>query len=125
MKPGQRLDDALREVGCDRKHEGNGYVDQVVFEALSTLKAKPVKWEVPGRIPRGKVTLIAGDGGMGKSTFVRHLIACITSGRPAFGMSYTAPIPGDVVTFAAEDGAEDVTVPSLIAEGADLKRVLR
>jgi len=103
----------------------NGHADTIVFEFLADLKAKPVKWEVPGRFPRGKVTLVAGDGGMGKSTLVRHLIACLTTGRPAFGMDYAAADPGDVVMFAMEDGYEDVVVPHLIAEGADLTRVFR
>src|SRR5262245_11199199 len=97
----------------------------IVFESLDNLRVKPVRWEVPGRFPRGKVTLVAGDGGMGKSHLDRHLTASITSGRPAFGMQYAAAAPGDVVMFALEDGYEDVVLPSLIAEGADLKRVHR
>ncbi len=104
--------------------EGNG-VPSIVFQKLSELKAKPIKWLVPGRVPLGKLVLIAGDGGMGKSTLTRQLVARITNGRPAFGVNYKPDEPGRVILFAAEDGAEDVILPSLVAEGADLERVAR
>jgi hypothetical protein len=99
--------------------------ETIVFQSLAVLKAKPIKWDVPGRIPRGKVIIIAGDGGMGKSTLYRQHVANVTTGRPSFGMTYAAGEPGRVILFAAEDGAEDVVIPSLVAEGADLTRIER
>src|SRR5262249_16709545 len=61
--------------------------------------------------------------GLGKSTLVRHLIGAVTSGRAAFGMTYDPPEPGDVILVAEEDGLDDVIVPQLAVEGADLERV--
>ncbi len=95
------------------------------FERLSDLKAKPVKWLVPGRIPCGKVTLLAADGGSGKSTLTRHLGARVTRGKPAFGMNYPDYTPGNVLLCAAEDSFEEVVIPHLVAEDADLERVAR
>jgi hypothetical protein len=99
--------------------------ERVVFETLATLKAKPVRYAVPKRVPWGKLVLVAGDGGTGKSTWARHLAARLTTGRPAFGADYATPPPCTVIMFAAEDGWEDVVIPSLVAEGADLNRVVR
>jgi len=93
------------------------------FESLAGVKAKPVKWLVPGRIPLGKVTLVAGDGGLGKSTLIRHLAAKLTKGEPAFGLDYTMTRPGRILLCAAEDSIEEVMIPHFIAEGADLDEV--
>jgi len=113
-----------RNLDSNHPAAGPG-TDIVVLETLDQVGARPPRWLVPGRIPR-KVTLIASDGGMGKSTLVRHLVARVTTGRPAFdGPGPVALPPGHVLLLAAEDGYEDVVVPSLVAEGADLARVAR
>ena len=92
--------------------------------SIKGRKVRPVKYLVEGKIPLGKVTMIAGVGGMGKSTLTRHLIACLTTGRPAFGLDYDPPPPCDVLLVSVEDSPEDTIVPHLIAEEADLDRVL-
>ena len=96
---------------------------ELVIRCLSDLKARPVHYLVPGRIARGKVTLIAGRGGSGKSILMRNLTAAITTGTCAFGLQYEAPPPGKVLLIAAEDGVEDTVLPHLLCEGADLSRV--
>lgn len=93
------------------------------MQMLSGMKAKPVYWLVDRKIPSGKISLIAGIGGTGKSTLVRHLIACLTTGRPAFGLEYEAPPPVDVLLISVEDSPSDTIVPHLRAEKADLQRV--
>ena len=97
--------------------------DQIVIKRLSEIDAEPTEWLVPGRIPKGKLVIIAGDGGLGKSTLIRHLAAKLSRGLPAFGMSYPVTAPGDTILVAAEDGYKDVVVPSLAAERANLNRV--
>ena len=95
------------------------------IESLAHLEAKPTRWLVPNRIPRGKLVLIAGDGGSGKSTLTRHIVAKLTIGQPALGVKYKPDSPGDAILLAGEDGYEDVVIPSLLAEDADLNRVYR
>jgi hypothetical protein len=95
------------------------------FEKLSGIAVRAVRWKVPGRVPRGKVILIAADGGVGKSTLVRHFVARASTGTPAFGLTYDAGAPCSILMLAAEDSFEEVVVPSLVAEGADLDRVHR
>jgi GTPase SAR1 family protein len=97
--------------------------DRVVVRTLDTYQVQPVEWLYPGRIPKGKLILIAGDGGLGKSTIVRHLIAKLSRGQPAFGEAHVPDGPGDTILVATEDGFADVVIPSLLAEGADLARV--
>jgi hypothetical protein len=97
---------------------------ELVARSLKGRKAKPVRYLVAGKIPVGKVSMFAGVGGMGKSTLMRHLIACLTTGRPAFGLDYEPPPACDVLLASVEDSPEDTIVPHLIAEGADLDRVV-
>src|SRR5262249_20237434 len=79
-----------RETTLDRSTDSRLFSPQA-------LRAKPVKWLVPGRIPLGKVTLLAADGGAGKSTLTRHVAAAVTTGRASFGLDYAAPPPGKVI----------------------------
>ena len=95
---------------------------ELVVLSFEGMTAKPVRWLVPHRLPAGKLVLMAGKGGDGKSTATRHLTARITTGRPAFGLTYTAS-PVNVLILSAEDGPEDTILPHLLAEGADVSRV--
>lgn len=95
----------------------------LVLRPLAGRKAKPVRFLVPQTLPVGKVVMFAGVGGMGKSTISRHLIACLTAGRPAFGLQYDPPAPCDVALASVEDSPEDTILPHLLSEGADLARV--
>lgn len=47
---------------------------------LSSIQCRPVDWLWPGRIPRGKLTLLVGDPGTGKSTVTMDLIARLSIG---------------------------------------------
>ena len=51
------------------------------------------------------------------------LAAAVSTGRPAFGLSYAAPPPADVLLCFAEDDSGDTVVPRLLAAGADLNRI--
>ena len=47
---------------------------------LSAVQCHPVNWLWPGRVPKGKLTLIVGDPGTGKSTLTMDLVARVSSG---------------------------------------------
>jgi hypothetical protein len=95
---------------------------ELVFNTISNLRGKPVRYLVPGRLAAGKMTIIAGRGGSGKSTLTRSLAASLSSGRPAFGMKYEA-VTGDVLLVVAEDDPSDTILPHLLSEGANLRRI--
>jgi hypothetical protein len=93
---------------------------------MATIRAdrvqpKPVRWIWKGRIPAGKVTMLDGDPGLGKSTITTDLTARVTTAK-AFPDG--APVERRcVLLLSAEDSAEDTIVPRLKVAGADLKLV--
>lgn len=89
---------------------------------LADVKAKPIEWLWPNWIAIGKVSILAGEGGKGKSTILCDLAARTTRGIP-WPDSAEASSPGDVIILAAEDDIEDTLAPRLIAAGADMSRV--
>ena len=76
------------------------------------VEPKEVKWLWYPYIPFGKVTLIQGDSGDGKSTFALNLAALLTRGDtlPFTGVSHE---PMRVIYLNAEDDADDTVVPRL------------
>ncbi|HTY21252.1 MAG TPA: AAA family ATPase, partial [Geobacteraceae bacterium] len=74
------------------------------------------------RIARGKVTILAGHPGLGKSQLTASLAAIVTTGG-IWPHDNTRCEPGNVVFFSAEDDAEDTIRPRLEAAGADLDRI--
>ncbi|HET6574063.1 MAG TPA: AAA family ATPase [Fimbriiglobus sp.] len=92
---------------------------------LDGIRPRPVRWLVDRYIPLGKLTMIAGDGGNGKSTLTLALAAAVTTGRAAFGLTYFPYPPADVLLISCEDDYEDTIVPRLLASGANLGRVRR
>lgn len=81
-----------------------------------------IRWLWPGWIASGKLTVLAGAGGAGKTTLALGLIATLTSGgRWPDGTPCLSP--RNVVIWSSEDDPADTLVPRLIASGADLRRV--
>ncbi len=85
------------------------------------MTAVPIRWLWPGRIARGKVTLIAGHPGLGKSQLTLNLAAVVSTGGrwPADGKRSER---GSVVILSAEDDVGDTIKPRLEAAGADVTR---
>jgi putative DNA primase/helicase len=95
--------------------------DAPVIQTLSTVKRESVRWIWPRRLARGKLALIAGEPGEGKSTLVLDLGARISTGA-AWPDGGHAPL-GDVLILSAEDGLADTIAPRLDASGADSTRI--
>jgi hypothetical protein len=94
---------------------------------LSTVVPVRVDWLWPGRIPRGKITILDGDPGLGKSVLTLDLTARVTRGL-FMPMEEREPgvdrEPAGVVLLSAEDGLDDTIRPRLDAASADVERVL-
>lgn len=71
----------------------------------SDLVAKPVEWLLPGRIPFGKLSMLAGFSGVGKSLALTSLMSSLSTGDELPDGSTRAPMKTLYIT--AEDGAED------------------
>ncbi len=73
-------------------------------------------------IPYGKITIVQGDPGEGKSTFVLNLAAMLTTGTP-LPYSDAEYEPMNVIYQNTEDDAEDMVVPRFINAGGNLNRI--
>lgn len=93
-----------------------------VVVRMSEIEPKPLRWLWPDRIPLGKLTLIAGDPGRGKSLLTIDIAARITTGR-GFPDGTPACEPGSVLFISAEDDLADTVRPRLDAAGADPSRI--
>ncbi len=93
-----------------------------VLTNLSEVEPLPVEWLWRGRIPRGAITILDGDPGLGKSTLTLDLAARVTTARPM--PDGTEGVPGGVVLLSAEDDVARTIVPRLRAAGADCSRVV-
>lgn len=95
--------------------------DGVELIDCSTLTPLPIGWLWPHWIALGKLHVLAGAPGTGKTTIATDITSCVTSGR-AFPSGWR-PRPGNVLIWSGEDDPADTLVPRLIAGGADLTRV--
>lgn len=93
-----------------------------VLKLYSDVKSVPVEWLWYPYIPSGKITLLQGDPGDGKSTMIMNLIACLTNADfTPDGQKIAAP--KRVIYQCSEDGVADTIKPRLEASGADCSRV--
>jgi putative DNA primase/helicase len=95
---------------------------ELIARCAADVKPEPVEWLWPGRVALGKLTLIAGEAGLGKSQLSIAMVASVTTGGEWPCREGRAP-QGSVVILSAEDGAADTVVPRLMAAGADRERV--
>lgn len=93
-----------------------------VMRCLADVNPEPINWLWPVRIARGKVSMVAGDPGLGKSLVTLDIAARVTQGKRWPVDNIPCPI-GDVVLLSAEDDAADTIRPRLDAVGADVRRV--
>jgi putative DNA primase/helicase len=94
----------------------------LIAQCAADVTPEPVEWLWPGRVALGKLTLIAGEAGLGKSQLSIAMVASVTTGGEWPCREGRAP-QGSVVILSAEDGAADTVVPRLMAADADRERV--
>ena len=88
----------------------------------SQTQPQETSWLWEPYIPRGKITIIQGDPGEGKSTLALQLAAAISAGRRFPGGEACDP---DLVIYQnAEDGIADTVRPRLDRAGADCARIM-
>lgn len=94
--------------------------DQVILMRGSDLKPEPIQWIWKDWLALGKMHLLAGAPGQGKTTIAIAFAATVSSGgRWPDGTKCEA---GNVLIWSGEDDPKDTLLPRLIASGADIER---
>jgi Bifunctional DNA primase/polymerase, N-terminal/AAA domain len=93
----------------------------LVVEHGDQIEMKRISWLWPGHIPRGMPSLLSGDPDVGKGLTLMDLAARVTTGRPWPDELADTPLrePRHVIILSAEDPADTVIKPRLVAAGAD------
>ena len=89
---------------------------------MRDVEVEPICWLWYPFIPYGKVTIIQGDPGEGKTTLVIQIIARLTKGESIIDEDASQPI--NVIYQTAEDGLADTIKPRLLDANADCSKVL-
>lgn len=100
---------------------------------MEQVEVEKIDWLLYPFIPFGKVTIVQGDPGEGKTTMVLQIIAKLTKGEAvlpsdsaesALEEKTMALEPINVIYQTAEDGLGDTIKPRLLSAGADCSRVM-
>ena len=115
-------------LACDRRRvetrsrEEHPLLSHDETPRVVDVAAERVRWLWPARLPRGKVVLLDGDPGLGKSTLTLDIAARLSTGT-ALPDGHCPDGPVNTLVMSAEDGAGDTIRPRLEAAAADLERI--
>ena len=90
----------------------------LVTQEASEIEPEALDWLWKGWFAKGYLNLIAGETGAGKDSILSSVISCLTTGSPLPGETEKRD-PKRVLFLGSEDGLRNVTIPRLIACGAD------
>lgn len=108
-----------------RVRGGNGMDDSAGIaytESMEGVVIEPIDWLWPGWLAKGKLHMLAGAPGTGKTTLALWMAAIVSSGSRWPGTDADIPAQ-DVLLWSGEDTVADVLAPRLLAMGADLSRI--
>lgn len=118
------LADAYAEIDHIKAHAEFGSDGGIELIRLSDVQPEPVNWLWPGRFAIGKLSIVAGDPGLGKSFITLDIAARVSKGI-SWPDSPMAENPvGSVLLLSAEDDPADTIRPRLDAAGADSTRIM-
>ncbi|MGD2109736.1 MAG: AAA family ATPase [Phycisphaerae bacterium] len=95
----------------------------VIRRRLSDVTPEDVSWLWPGRFPYGKLSLIVGDPGLGKSFLTLDIAARLSCGTPWPDLRDARIETTNTVILSAEDDPADTIRPRLDAAEADVTRI--
>lgn len=103
-----------------KRLQSAGLPPTVVLVNGADLTPEPVRWLWPDWLALGKLHILAGAPGQGKTTIALAMAATLTiGGRWPDGSRCS---PGNVLIWSGEDDPADTLLPRLIASGADRTR---
>lgn len=95
---------------------------KAVIINMQDIEVENVNWLWYPYIPFGKVTVIQGDPGNGKTTFILAVSSIVTNGL-SFPATNENTAPANIIYQTAEDGLADTIKPRLLQYGADCSKV--
>lgn len=96
----------------------------VLLQCAADVKPPPITWLWPDWLPAGKLTVLAGAAGTGKTTLALALaLAAVVTRGGQWPDGTACAHPGQVLIWSSEDDPADTLVPRLMASGADLNNV--
>lgn len=92
---------------------------------VSDIEKERVEWLVPGYIPKGTITIIGGDGGLGKTSLWCNIASAISNGTPCVLQENNEVLypQGEVIYFSGEDDTARVLRDRLEQNGANLDNI--
>jgi RecA-family ATPase len=95
---------------------------KVALTSVSKIEKKAVEWLIPGYIPKGAITILGGDGGLGKTSLWCNIASAISNGSRCCLQDGETP-KGKVIYFSGEDDTSKVLRERLELNGADLENI--
>lgn len=96
-----------------------------LFKPLTEFEEEEASWLVPGWIPEGQITLIAADGGIGKTTLWCNIIAALSNGqRCILDPVDHARQPMKIAFCTTEDSVRKKLLKKLRLAGANMENVI-
>lgn len=96
--------------------------ERLSIRCAASIPIKPVLWLWQSRIALSKTTILAGDGGLGKSQISAYMASIVSRESSVWPDGAPCDITGNVLILSAEDDAQDTIVPRLMAAGANINR---
>src|SRR5438105_2373038 len=72
--------------------------ESIGLRPVSQIVARPISWLWPGRLPLGKLAILDGDPGVGKSLVTLDLCARLSTGRPVLRRAQRSSVTKDFPT---------------------------
>ena len=105
----------------------NTNTNKPLLVSLSDVEEKEAEWLVPQYIPKGQITVLAGDGGSGKTTIWCGQAAAVSNGSKVFfdavPEEFAQCEPQKVLFFSSEDSIEYTLKARLRKAGANLENI--
>jgi putative DNA primase/helicase len=118
----QQHDGAEYNLSNERAAAGASNERSIIAIRASDLTPESINWAWPNRFAFGKMAMIAGDPGLGKSTILVD-IAALHSRGGEFPCGEGRATVCETAILTAEDGLRDTLVPRLMAAEAVLDRI--
>lgn len=95
-----------------------------LFAPLTDFQEEEARWLIPGWLPEGQITLLAGDGGVGKTSIWVNLAASVSAGKPSIlDATGGSRAPGSVLIATTEDSISKKLLKKLREAGAMLESI--